>query len=79
MKKPFVNFTEGFFCFRCIKKALIAQSFFVGPLGLEPRKTAPKTVVLPLHHGPLNLQYFCVCFRIASANIRMFFVSASEL
>ena len=25
----------------------------VGPLGLEPRITAPKTGVLPLHHGPI--------------------------
>ena len=28
------------------------RGFFVGLLGLEPRKTAPKTVVLPLHHRP---------------------------
>ena len=28
------------------------ERFFVGLLGLEPRKTAPKTVVLPLHHRP---------------------------
>lgn len=25
----------------------------VGLPGFEPRKTAPKTVVLPLHHSPL--------------------------
>ena len=25
--------------------------FIVDPLGLEPRMTVPKTVVLPLHHG----------------------------
>ena len=29
------------------------KRFFVGPLGLEPRITAPKTGVLPLHHGPM--------------------------
>ena len=23
-----------------------------GPQGFEPRQTVPKTVVLPLHHGP---------------------------
>ena len=28
---------------------------FVGPQGLEPWMTAPKTVVLPLHHGPIGL------------------------
>ena len=27
----------------------------VGSQGFEPRMTAPKTVVLPLHHGPLKL------------------------
>ena len=26
--------------------------FFVGLLGLEPRKTGPESVVLPLHHSP---------------------------
>ena len=31
------------------------RGFFVGLLGLEPRKTAPKTVVLPLHHRPIPL------------------------
>jgi hypothetical protein len=31
------------------------EEFFVGLLGLEPRKTAPKTVVLPLHHRPIGL------------------------
>ena len=30
------------------------EKFFVGLLGLEPRKTAPKTVVLPLHHRPIS-------------------------
>ena len=29
------------------------EEFCVGLLGLEPRKTAPKTVVLPLHHRPI--------------------------
>ena len=29
---------------------------FVGPLGLEPRMTVPKTGVLPLHHGPMRVQ-----------------------
>ena len=28
----------------------------VGPLGLEPRMTVPKTGVLPLHHGPIPLR-----------------------
>ena len=32
------------------------RGFFVGLLGLEPRKTAPKTVVLPLHHRPVPLR-----------------------
>ena len=37
----------------CIKKSLsFLRGFSVGLLGLEPRKTAPKTVVLPLHHRP---------------------------
>ncbi len=31
------------------------EEFCVGLLGLEPRKTAPKTVVLPLHHRPIPL------------------------
>ena len=34
------------------KKTSRLRGFFVGLLGLEPRKTAPKTVVLPLHHRP---------------------------
>ena len=34
---------------------IIEEFFFVGLLGLEPRKTAPKTVVLPLHHRPIPL------------------------
>ena len=35
------------------KKSLsFPRGFSVGLLGLEPRKTAPKTVVLPLHHRP---------------------------
>ena len=43
------------------KKILRVAGFFVGLLGLEPRKTAPKTVVLPLHHRPILLN--------ASANL----------
>ena len=35
------------------------RGFFVGLLGLEPRKTAPKTVVLPLHHRPAVLLSEC--------------------
>ena len=31
-----------------IKKALIAESFFVDLLGLEPRMSVPKTDVLPI-------------------------------
>ena len=43
------------FSIYCIKKLLnYLRSFFVGLLGLEPRKTAPKTVVLPLHHRPIS-------------------------
>ena len=35
------------------KGVLITQNtFFVGLLGLEPRKTGPESVVLPLHHSP---------------------------
>lgn len=29
----------------------------VGPTGFEPVTTAPKTVVLPLHHGPIYLLF----------------------
>ena len=43
------------------KNPLKLRGFFVGLLGLEPRKTAPKTVVLPLHHRPVLLN--------ASANL----------
>jgi hypothetical protein len=39
-------------------------ALLVGLLGLEPRKTAPKTVVLPLHHRP---KYFN-----AGANLYLF-------
>ena len=35
------------------------RGFYVGLLGLEPRKTAPKTVVLPLHHRPAVLLSEC--------------------
>ncbi len=35
------------------KTTSITKWFFVGPLGLEPRTTEPKSAVLPLHHGPL--------------------------
>ena len=31
------------------------NTFFVGLLGLEPRKTGPESVVLPLHHSPITL------------------------
>ena len=38
------------------KGVLITQNtFFVGLLGLEPRKTGPESVVLPLHHSPIRL------------------------
>lgn len=42
------------------KKALRNSKgfFYVGRLGLEPRKTAPKTVVLPLHHRP-SFEMWC--------------------
>ena len=36
------------------KTSQMLRGFFVGLLGLEPRKTAPKTVVLPLHHRPIS-------------------------
>ena len=36
-------------------KSTLYRLFKVGLLGLEPRKTAPKTVVLPLHHRPICL------------------------
>ena len=41
------------------KTPQIIEEFFVGLLGLEPRKTAPKTVVLPLHHRPALLLSEC--------------------
>ena len=35
------------------KKSYLKRKLFkVGPPGFEPRKTEPKSVVLPLHHGP---------------------------
>ena len=42
-----------FFRFIHKKTPQFLEEFFVGLLGLEPRKTAPKTVVLPLHHRPV--------------------------
>lgn len=53
LKKVITLKKEGFNILIKTKKALISESFFVGLLGLEPRKTAPKTVVLPLHHRPI--------------------------
>ena len=41
------------------KKTPQNEGFYVGLLGLEPRKTAPKTVVLPLHHRPALLLSEC--------------------
>ena len=32
-------------------------SFFVGIPGLEPGKTGPESVVLPLHHSPIYCSY----------------------
>ena len=48
------------------------MGFFVGLQGLEPWKTAPKTVVLPLHHRPVLL--------IASANLEqiLFYTNKSD-
>ncbi len=43
-RKPHNNKVTGFF------------QIVVGLLGLEPRKTAPKTVVLPLHHRPILIR-----------------------
>ena len=34
---------------------LLRTPFSVGLLGLEPRKTGPESVVLPLHHSPITL------------------------
>lgn len=34
-------------------KLSVYKAFKVDPLGLEPRMTVPKTVVLPLHHGSI--------------------------
>ena len=34
------------------KEVLVRTSFFVGLPGLEPGKTGPESVVLPLHHSP---------------------------
>lgn len=31
-------------------------SFFVTPPGFEPRQAVPKTDVLPLHHGAIEVQ-----------------------
>ncbi len=44
-----------------IKKTsqFLERLYYVGLLGLEPRKTAPKTVVLPLHHRPAVLISEC--------------------
>lgn len=49
----------GFFYVIKTKNPLVKVGLSVGPLGLEPRKTAPKTVVLPLHHGPKLLDCGC--------------------
>ena len=38
----------------CNKKRAGYQLFFVGLLGFEPRQTESKSVVLPLHHNPVN-------------------------
>ena len=35
----------------------LRMPFFVGILGLEPRMTGPESVVLPLHHIPINAAY----------------------
>ena len=32
--------------------------FFVARPGFEPRQTAPKTVVLPLHHQAIPMPFF---------------------
>ncbi len=41
------------------KASQFFERLYVGLLGLEPRKTAPKTVVLPLHHRPSVLLSEC--------------------
>ena len=53
------------------KTPQIIEEFFVGLLGLEPRKTAPKTVVLPLHHRPAMLLSECK-FRINFSSHKLF-------
>ena len=42
------------------------KGFFVGLLGLEPRMTAPKTGVLPLHHRPISSANLIQSFYVAS-------------
>lgn len=49
------RFTAAFFVNGIKQKIPLEAGFIVGLLGLEPRKTAPKTVVLPLHHRPISL------------------------
>ena len=52
------NKLELFFDFGQKKEvSSLETSFFslsVGVLGLEPRMTGPESVVLPLHHTPMN-------------------------
>ena len=38
------------------KELKVFQLFFVGLPGLEPGKTGPESVVLPLHHSPIFQQ-----------------------
>lgn len=47
------------------------RGFFVGLLGLEPRMTEPKSVVLPLHHRPVPFcdQTTACCTLFAGANV----------
>ena len=48
---------QNLLCYRYTMGHRLGKMFlFVGPPGFEPRKTEPKSVVLPLHHGPFFLR-----------------------
>ena len=49
---------------------IISALFLVGLPGLEPGKTGPESVVLPLHHSPIFQQNHP--FRFDDAKIRLF-------
>jgi hypothetical protein len=47
------SITSGLSREACINEKAGKIPAFVGPPGFEPRQTVPKTVVLPLHNGPI--------------------------